>query len=406
MAKYRVETTNGTYEVETEDPQTQPEDTSIAHTDPEAFERSSDYPNALATDPSVTDYLNVSGIGGLAKAGVKAGAMGLGKLADAVAPQLERIGRNQTMKGLGGSMSQIRQMATKGGLDDAARFANEKGLNDVFSTSLGRENLLKNIEQQTGSKLGDIRQAAGPVPNPEALEPSIMQAPQMQKYLGKGLESGQAGDIPKAVEDIKRISGENPTFASRAKAATELNQSAAGSKLYQPTNATTDVANILSHENNAGIRSAIGPEKSAEYDTALSDYSKIEPLKHLQERGELREISSRGGQSMWGDIKHTIGDAFGHRGLAKASYAGADAAKTLSGIAPDSIGGVTSHLMKIMMGNPAALGRYAAPLMKAAQEGGNQGLAATHYILSTTHPEYNQLINGKEDDVISPEASQ
>lgn len=329
-------------------------------------------------------------------------------MAEWASPQLGRLARNQTMKGMGGSISQIKQMAKKGGLDKAAEFANENGLNDVFSTSLGREQHLEELEKGVGSKIGELRDAGSQTASPighNALDPQIMGNPRMAKYLGNGLESGQAGDIPKALEDVKRISGNSPTFSSRADAATELNKSAAGTKLYQPTSATTDVANTLSQSNNEGLRAALGPDKAAEYDASLSDYHSIEPLKHLQEHGELKEMRPGGG-SLYHDVKGAIAGGWNYRLGGQAGYGMkgvTDAVGTAASKVPGTIGGVTANLMSRLSSNPQSLGQYAAPLLKAAQEGGNQGLAATHYILSTSHPKYNMLINGDQEDPSSAE---
>lgn len=82
------------------------------------------------------------------------------------------------------------------------------------------------------------------------------------------------------------------------------------------------------------------------------------------------------------------------------SQTAAAAAKAIpavgTGIKMLTTGAVTSHLLNRLNTNPQSLGRYAQPLMKAAQEGGSQGLAATHYILSQTHPEYNQMMMNEE----------
>jgi len=58
---------------------------------------------------------------------------------------------------------------------------------------------------------------------------------------------------------------------------------------------------------------------------------------------------------------------------------------------------VTSHLLKTLTTNPQSLGKFAQPLMKAAQEGGSQGIAATHFILSSQYPEYNEMIMKQGD---------
>ncbi len=314
-------------------------------------------------------------------------------------PQLGRIARNQTMKSFGGSMRQIRQMAKKGDLDASAQLAREQGLADVFSTSLGREKALEALEGKAGQKLGALRTEGGASPLSHAdLEAKVNEAPTIQKFLGNGLEGGQKGDVSRALEDIKRVSGENPTFAGRANAATEINKSVVGNKEFQPTTAATEVANILSRENNAGLASALGPEKAAQEAAARKMFSDLQPLKHLQEHGELREMSGtdHGLMKTMGNLlptgMATRATAKGAAGLSKvAGMAGKAANYPMA-----SIGGVTSHLMSVLSSNPQSLGKYASPLLKASQTGGKQGLAATHYILSTTHPDYNQLIHAQE----------
>ncbi len=78
----------------------------------------------------------------------------------------------------------------------------------------------------------------------------------------------------------------------------------------------------------------------------------------------------------------------------------AGAAPTIgAGLKLGSVDAVTSYLMKTLSSNPQRLGKYAQPLMQAAQEGGSQGIAATHFILAQQHPEYNQMMmDRKESD--------
>lgn len=54
--------------------------------------------------------------------------------------------------------------------------------------------------------------------------------------------------------------------------------------------------------------------------------------------------------------------------------------------------GTTEGLVSKLHSNPQSFGQYAPALQKAYQDGGNQGVAATHYVLSTTHPEYNKMM--------------
>ncbi len=51
-------------------------------------------------------------------------------------------------------------------------------------------------------------------------------------------------------------------------------------------------------------------------------------------------------------------------------------------------GGASSGLLHAIHNNPQSLGRFAPALQKAYQDGGNEGLAAMHYVLGTTQPDY------------------
>ncbi len=76
------------------------------------------------------------------------------------------------------------------------------------------------------------------------------------------------------------------------------------------------------------------------------------------------------------------------------------AARSLAEAIPSAVGGielgttdaVTTHLLKTMQTNPQSLGKFAQPLMQAAQTGGKQGLAVQHFLLSSQYPDYNEMI--------------
>lgn len=254
------------------------------------------------------------------------GLKGLGKALNAIPvteniiPTLERTANNQTLKGFGGTMGQLKQMEASGGregLDAAARYAREKGLSDVFTTDLGRENTLKGLLKQSGQTVGALRKEAGPVPNPKQLISQLIDNPKanMDQYLGSGMASGQLPMAEQAINDIQRIGGPNPTHADLANAASYINKEAAGSKLYQPVNAATDVANALSDINNQGIAQTLGSGKALQYVNALEEQQKLHPLEHLQARGELRQMGGRGGIGL--QLFQKFADEIGYRASAK-----------------------------------------------------------------------------------------
>lgn len=120
----------------------------------------------------------------------------------------EAIGRtadNQMLKSTGASMGQIRQT----GIPEAraaAKVARESGLGDIFSTEIGREKSLANLEKTTGQKIGALRKEAGPAPTgiPEKIAADLK-----AKYGKGGVYSGEGGGLQKALSDVKRLGGEN-----------------------------------------------------------------------------------------------------------------------------------------------------------------------------------------------------
>lgn len=282
-------------------------------------------------DVSVPDAMALQGAKDIAGLGVKGIAKGVGKLSEMIPatenliPTIRRVANNQTLKSFGGTMGQLGQMAKgRGGrkvLDDAAELARDEGLADVFSTGIGREKKLDALKDATGKAIGEFRMEAG------AAEPGIIdeivQSPKIDKFLGEGSASRHIGGVDKALADIKEIGGANPTHKSLADAATFINKEAAGNKLYQPVTAETDVANLLSRKNDANMVQKMGSEKGKKYVEDLAKRTKLDPLEHLAERGELREAGGRSG--LIHGIIQDVADSFGYRLSAKAAAAIHDA---------------------------------------------------------------------------------
>jgi hypothetical protein len=164
-------------------------------------------------------------------------------------------------------------------------------MGDVFSTEIGREKALANLDKTTGSAIGGFRQEAGTAPK-DLLDKAITSV--SPKYAS-GVHAGERGALDKAIETVKGIVGENPTHADYAKAATALNDYATANKIYQPVTAATDLANAISRENNAGIGQSLGADKAAAYLKSLSDEKAYKTLEPFFQRGELREMAGRGG---------------------------------------------------------------------------------------------------------------
>ncbi len=201
----------------------------------------------------VQQTLNVLGGAGLAAEGVGS-LLNAVPLTENLVPSIARVMDNQTLKSFGGTMGQLKQMETTAGrpaLEAAAKVARDSGLTDVFTTAIGREQILKSLLDLSGKVIGKLRAQAGAAP-PDTLT-NIVANPAIDKYLGEGSAGKELGGVDRALNDIKEIAGPNPTHEDLANAATYINKNAAGTKIYQPVNAETEVANILSRENDAGI---------------------------------------------------------------------------------------------------------------------------------------------------------
>lgn len=296
----------------------------------------------------VQQALNVLGAGQLAARGVGA-ALNAVPLTENIVPTIEQTANNQTLKGFGGTMGQLKQMEEVGGrqaLDEAAQYARNKGLGDVFTTSLGRTKNLESLLKSTGEKLGSLRKEAGPASSNVIGDVLANPKANLNEYLGEGLASGELPMIDKAIADIQRIAGPNPTYADLANAATYINKQAAGNKLYQPVTAATDVANALSDVNNQGIAQTLGSEKAKQYVNTLAEQQKLHPLEHLQQRGELRQAGGRGGIGL--QMVQKLADEFGYRTAAKMlatvhdSLVGKNSGLTNTALASNAIG-ITSN---------------------------------------------------------------
>lgn len=266
-------------------------------------------------DVSIPDALTVQGVAGLGKAALG----GAGRtLAETVAPTLERSAGNNALRGLGASVGQVRQLGPEVARE-AGQYGLKNGLSDVFSSEIGREAKLKALQEATGKQIGALRQEAGAAPS--GIADTI--ATKLNPKYAEGVYSGEKGGLEKALDEVRNA---GPNHADLSKAATKLNNYAAGAKLTQPANAATDVANELSRTNNEGIVQSLGADKGKDYLQALEDMTKQKPLEAFMARGEAKEAAGRGSNTLYGAATGAVKDAFGNRLAAKAANLGADIA--------------------------------------------------------------------------------
>lgn len=376
------------------------------------FERGPNYPESGATDPTISDAMNLTGGASLLKGGAsllgKAAMTGLGKvLPTNIVKSVGESADEQLIKSLGGRVPATTTPQQLEDLKGAARAGRKAGLGDVFSTQAGRREGLSNHVAQEGKTIGELRKAGGAADS-DALE-QVAKDPAMRNYYREGLESKGLPAVNDALGTAKGViedAGGVPTHESIAKAATKLNRLGTKNKMYQSDAPMTDVANSLSGKNNADLVQKLGPEKGLEYTKALENESDLFKLEKLVNKGDVREMNQKGGFA--GSLINPIKESTTHRALSKglnSAYEGmntpVDIAGRAKGLLPagaKTVGGVTASIMNALNTNPQSLGKYAAPLSKAAQKNGNNGIAATHFILSQQDPDYSRLMNGDETE--------
>ncbi len=287
-------------------------------------------------DATVNDLMTVQGLGGLAK-GIAGKALSSGPMVN-FPKTVQRLADDELLKSTGYSAGQIRQLGANEGPEvarDAAAYGRKAGLGDVFSSQIGRENLLKNLTANTGKAIGDARTAAGAAPISTEAE---VNAYLTNKYGQGGVMGGKEGGASNALEDIHRIGRkgpmaqdefgnpipamgprEAPTVANYSKASTFLNKAASNpNSLKYPANVVTDAAKKLSQVNDAAAVQSLGPDKGLQYVKALEDAKNQHILGPFLARGEAREMAKRGGiGGLLEDIAKKTMDMGGHRAASK-----------------------------------------------------------------------------------------
>jgi len=329
----------------------------------------------------VSQALNVAGLA----------APAIEPITDTAAQYAGRFGENNELKMLGGRGGQLGQLGPEESRN-VARASHDLGLDAMTLGPIGREQEIKSMLGQAGQEIGNIREEASqtPAPAPQSITQRIREelAPE---YGPSGVKASENAGLERVLNGIEQM--QNPTFSDYAQRATDLNKYASGNKLVQATNAETDVANALSRINDENIAKA-APESAEPYNQYKDTFSTLKEINPLEQKGEVREMSQRGGASMFGAINKAIENAGGFKGMARAGFAAEDALKQVPTAA--RVGGATSIMNRVTT-DPQSFGKFATPLLQAAQSGGSQAVSAMHFILSGQYPEYNSMVMGQGD---------
>lgn len=347
------------------------------------------HPLDYAYQHPVSQALNIAGLGeGLTGA--------VGEAAETGAKYAGRFGENQMGKLHGTSLPQFRQLGREN-FGPAMRASYGMGDADLSMGPIAREQAINERMAQLGSDIGDIRDQAsqaGPSLSPQEMADKI-KANLSPDYSAGGKNFEEENALNKQLENISQMKESDPSaYAQRA---TELHKNAAGTKLVLPnSSAENDVANQLSSINDDTIKSRLPADISDQYDALKDQFHNTAPLQPMELRGQAKEALGKGQNTAFGavkDLAHTM--IGGPKMGAKIGFGAESVLESTAKAAPySSMGALTSHIMSKIQEDPRSLGQFAQPLMKAAQDGGSQGIAAMHYILSSTNPEYSKMMQG------------
>lgn len=334
---------------------------------------------------------------------------GAGKVAKTGAEYAGEFGEKQMGKLHGMTRAMFKQ-SSKGQLEnprfsEAMRDSYAEGDANLLKGQIGRKKAIQDRMDTFGGELEDLRHegsVAGPVRTADSM------ADEIQKPLGGKFQPGgelfdQQSEFERQLDNIRKMQNTAPAdFAQRASA---INR-AESKGIAQPKNVETAIANQMSRINNADLATRLGPEKAAREALVRKKFGNAKSLVPGEISAEGKELSEKLPDTIPGMVKGVVktligGPRMGAQlgfGTETALEGMSNAANWGSKFGSPAVGGITAHLMSVLSTNPQSLGKYASPLMKAAQEGGNQGLAATHYILSTTHPDYNQMVSNREEN--------
>lgn len=286
-----------------------------------------------------------------------------------ISGKLGQIAGNESLKNLGASMKQVRDL----GIDkaqDVGRWAIDKRITTA-NPFVGDMTMSKRIEALEGAageavgkgrKIGDAR---GGSPTIEQLKNATKES--LVPEYEKGVKSGEFGGLKKAIDEIEKI--ENPNFTNIAKKSTEINQYAKGQhQINQQSGAATDVANLLSRENNTALQKVLKPQEFKAYKTALKDYGNIKKVGEFFLRRESRDAAGRSGiGGMIASGFRAAGDLVGHRTAAD-----------------------VTNLMAKMAGSPAFA--KALPILTTAANNGPEALETADFVLRNMDPDYAEAI--------------
>ncbi len=319
--------------------------------------------------------LAIGGARGLA--GMAANSGKVASVRNALAGWFEKKAAEQAAKAGGAGSSAAKELGSEG-VRDYGRMLQEKNIVAPWRSPEKMNQVIQPQLKQAGEQVGMSRALAssrGSSPTVETLTGKINE--ELSSKYGTGLHAGENGSYTNAIDELTK---QNPKdFQDLANVSTDMNAFAKNqNKLMQPSGATTDVANVISHESDAGIKGLLDPAEAAGYDVAKKDFGNLSLADKLTSGGEAK--------------------AFANTSSLPVSKFGA-LSRIVNTVAPHSaVMGLNKKVELILRTKPEAFGEYSKVLSDAVQRGGS-ALASTMFVLQQQDPQFNDAVKGLNGDV-------
>lgn len=303
-----------------------------------------------------------------------------------------RFGENQMGRLHGASSRQYRALG-KENFEDTMRHSFKHGDADFTRGSIGRDEAIDQRVKDIGADVGSFRNkanAVGAQRTPQEMAAEIRRRA-LQDFVPGGKKFDDAASFEKHVKNIEAMpEGGINRFAERA---SDINRGGKQGKLIRNVSAETDVADNMARINDEDLSAKLGQTEAGAYGAAKKEFGLAKNLQKVDDFAEGKERLAPMKGTAVGLVKDALSTVVGGPKLgAKVGFSAEAALQNVSKNAGSyALGGLGATLVDRINSNPQSFGRYAAPLQKAAAEGGPQGAAAMHYILSTTHPDYNEM---------------
>lgn len=196
---------------------------------------------------------------------------------------------------------------------------------------------------------------------------------------------------------IKQLQAEVDNLYNRGQSNLPISQAEVAKRNFQgQTNyfspeaekkASAQVASAFKEEVEQAAQKA-NPEIASKFKQEKDIYGLLAPIKEAAEKRAAQQA-----QSPFGGLTDVVATAAGGPQGLLTKFATEQVGRR----AASSAAVISDNLAKVLKTQPQAFGKFAKPLQEAAARGGN-ALAATHFVLQQTQPEYRQLVNTSEDD--------